>query len=70
MCQIKAEQFRRLAAECERQAELASTEPYFRTVQSRLAKSYHALAETEDWLDGLMPDSAEVTGAILRPHAA
>lgn len=53
MCQNKAEQFRRLANECERQAELAAGEPLFREMQLRLAKSYSALAETEDWLDGL-----------------
>jgi hypothetical protein len=53
MSQIKAEQFRRLANECERQAELAAGEPMFREMQRRLAKSYQALAETEEWLDGL-----------------
>ncbi len=56
MCQIKAEQFRRLATECERQAELADGEPMFREMQSHLAKSYSALAEAEDWLDGLTTD--------------
>ena len=58
MCQIKAEQFRRLAVECERQAELAAGEPLFREMQARLAKSYSALAEAEDWLDGLLANSA------------
>ena len=57
MCQIKAGQFRRLAAECERQAELAAGEPLFREMQARLAKSYFALAEAEDWLDGFLADT-------------
>ena len=52
MSQIKAERFRVLAAECERQAELATEEPQFRALQEKLARSYAALADTEDWLDG------------------
>jgi hypothetical protein len=70
MCQIKAEQFRRLANECERQAELAAGEPLFREMQRRLARSYSALAETEDWLDGL--DEAVPAGQQPRVivHAA
>lgn len=63
MCQIKAEQFRRLAGECERQAELAAGEPMFREMQVRLARSYLTLAETEDWLDGF----EEATTATASP---
>jgi hypothetical protein len=48
----KARNYRALAAECERQAELAIEEPHFREMQKRLAKSYAALAETEEWLEG------------------
>jgi hypothetical protein len=53
MSQIDAERFRVLAAECERQAELATEEPQFRALQEKLAKSFAALADTEDWLDGI-----------------
>ena len=52
MSKSKADRFRIMAAECERQAELATEEAEFREVQKRLANSFHALAETEDWLDG------------------
>jgi len=52
MSRSKAERFRAMAAECERQAELASEEPEFRALQMRLARAYLALAESEDWLDG------------------
>jgi hypothetical protein len=52
MSRSKAERFRAMAAECERQAELASKEPEFRELQNRLAGAYAALAESEDWLDG------------------
>jgi hypothetical protein len=52
MSRSKAERFRAMSAECERQAELASEEPEFRELQRRLARSYAALAESEDWLDG------------------
>lgn len=71
MCQIKAEQYRRLAHECERQAELAAGEPVFREMQTRLARSYHALAEAEDWLDGL-ERATSPSGAQAREigHAA
>lgn len=48
----KTRNYRALAAECERQAELAFEEPNFREMQMRLASSYYALAEAEDWLDG------------------
>jgi hypothetical protein len=48
----KARSYRALAAECERQAALAFAEPQFRAMQSRLARSYIALAESEEWLDG------------------
>jgi hypothetical protein len=63
MSRSKAERFRTMSTECERQAELASEEPEFRELQKRLAGAYAALAESEDWLDGradtgtyLMPD--------------
>jgi hypothetical protein len=52
MSRSKARNYRALAAECERQAELAFEEPHFREMQTRLAKSYAALADAEDWLDG------------------
>jgi len=52
MSKMKAERFRVMAAECERQAELADGEEEFRAMQKKLANSYHALAENEDWLDG------------------
>ena len=52
MSRSKARNYRALALECERQAELAFAEPHFREMQMRLAKSYAALADTEDWLDG------------------
>jgi hypothetical protein len=52
MSKTKAERFRIMAAECERQAELATEEVEFREIQMRLASSFHALAENEDWLDG------------------
>jgi hypothetical protein len=52
MSKTKAERFRIMAAECERQAELAAGEADFREMQENLANSFHALAETEDWLDG------------------
>jgi hypothetical protein len=52
MSKSKAERFRIMAAECERQAELATEEAEFREIQMRLASSFHALAENEDWLDG------------------
>ena len=59
MTHNKAERFRVLAAECERQAELASEEPDFRELQRKLARSFAALAESEDWLDGAPPQRAE-----------
>ena len=52
MSKSKARNYRALAAECERQSELAVEEPQFREMQVRLANSYLALAESEDWLDG------------------
>ena len=53
MSKTKAERFRIMAAECERQAELAGgEEAEFREMQKRLANSFRALAETEDWLNG------------------
>ena len=52
MSRSNAERFRAMAAECERQAALASEEPEFRELQERLGRAYAALAESEDWLDG------------------
>ena len=58
MSKTKAERFRLMAAECERQAELAAAdEGEFREMQERLANSFHALAETED----LIPRNAPKT---------
>jgi len=51
MSKVKADRFRVMAAECERQAELAHGEEEFREIQQKLARSYLALAETEDQLD-------------------
>lgn len=58
MSKIRAERFRIMAIECERQAELATEEAEFCEMQKRLARSYHSLADTEDWLDG-RPDAGE-----------
>lgn len=52
MSKSQAERFRAMAAECERQAQLAAEEPEFRDLQRRLASAYAALAESEDWLEG------------------
>ena len=52
MSRSKATNYRALAEECRRQAALAHEEPHFREMQVRLANSYLALAESEDWLDG------------------
>ncbi|HLL27089.1 MAG TPA: hypothetical protein VKT73_05500 [Xanthobacteraceae bacterium] len=52
MSRSKAERYRAMAAECERQAELACEEPEFRDLQKRLGGAYTALAEAEDWLEG------------------
>lgn len=48
-----ARNYRALAAECERQAQLAVEEPSFREMQERLARSYAALAEAEDRLNNM-----------------
>lgn len=58
MSKSKAERFRIMAAECQRQAELAIEEVEFREMQNRLANSFYALAETEDWLDGRQDESS------------
>lgn len=68
MNRSKAKNYRALALECERQAALAFEEPHFREMQLRLAKSYAALAEAEEWLDGAAEDNAYVSAAA--PHAA
>jgi hypothetical protein len=72
MSRSKARNYRALSLECKRQAELAFEEPRFREMQLRLAKSYAALAATEDWLDGaefpLSP--AEYTAAHSREMKA
>jgi hypothetical protein len=70
MSKTKAERFRIMAAECERQAELATEEKEFREIQRRLAGSYHALAETEDWLDGRMEKSVSVRAGAPDYQAA
>lgn len=62
MSKIRAERFRIMAIECGRQAELATEEAEFREIQKRLARSYHSLADTEDWLDG-RPDTGETRRA-------
>ena len=51
MSRSKAERFRTMSTECERQAELASEEPEFRELQKRLAGAYAALAESEELAD-------------------
>jgi hypothetical protein len=67
----KARNYRALAAECERQAELAIEEPHFRDMQKRLAKSYAALAETEEWLEGrLLRDEEAHANAPAASRAA
>jgi hypothetical protein len=67
----KARNYRALAAECERQAELAIEEPHFREMQKRLAKSYAALAETEEWLEGrLLRDEKAHANAPAASRAA
>ena len=53
----KARSYRALAAECERQAALAFEEPQFRAMQLKLARSYAALAESEEWLNGIVEPS-------------
>ena len=63
MSRSKAERFRAIAAECERQAQLASEEPEFRELQNKLALAYAALAESEDWLEG-----RAATEAYLAPE--
>jgi hypothetical protein len=74
MSRSKARNYRALAVECERQAELAFEEPHFREMQLRLAKSYAALAEAEEWLDGdafpLANDAADDTASIREQVAA
>jgi hypothetical protein len=64
MSKVKAERFRVMAAECERQAALADGEEEFREIQEKLARSYHALAENEDWLDGR---AVNIEGVSLAP---
>ena len=69
MSRTKARNYRALSLECKRQAELAFAEPRFREMQLRLAKSYAALAEAEDWLDGYkfpLPGGAAITAARIR----
>ena len=64
MTRSKAERFRAMSVECERQAELASEEPEFRELQQRLGRAYAALAESEDWLDGRADTNAYLVPAI------
>ena len=71
MSRSKAERFRAMAAECERQAQLGSEEPDFRELQKRLAGAYTALAESEDWLDGRAETDAYLApGMPAEEHAA
>lgn len=74
MSRSKARNYRALAVECERQAALAFEEPHFRKMQLRLARSYAALAEAEEWLDGdafpLANDAADDTASIREQEAA
>jgi len=67
MSKVKAERFRVMAAECVRQAALADGEEEFRDMQERLALSYLALAETEDWLDGRPSGDGEISLAPTAP---
>ena len=64
MSRSKARNYRALAEECRRQAALAHEEPHFREMQVRLANSYSALAESEDWLDGRTNAAAHARGAL------
>jgi len=64
MSRSKAERFRTMAAECERQAHLASEEPEFHELQKRLSRAYAALAESEDWLDGRAETEAYLAPAL------
>jgi len=69
MSKSKARNYRALAEECRRQAALASGEPLFREMQLRLAHSYLALADSEDWLDGRMaiePNVASQSAGSLK----
>jgi len=70
MSRSKAERFRAMAAECERQAELASEEPEFRALQKRLAHAYAALAESEDWLDGRADTDAYLAPGLSAGESA
>ena len=70
MSRSKAERFRAMAAECERQAELASEEPEFRALQKRLARAYAALAESEDWLDGRADTDAYLAPGLSTDESA
>lgn len=74
MSRSKARNYRALAVECGRQAELAAEEPHFREMQLRLAKSYTALAEAEEWLDGgafpLANDATDAVASIREQEAA
>ena len=64
MSRSNAERFRAMAAECERQAQLAAEEPEFRELQERLARAYASLAEAEDWLDGRADTQAYLAPAL------
>ena len=64
MSRSKARNYRALAEECRHQAAIAHEEPHFREMQMRLAKSYSALAESEDWLDGRTEVQSHARGAM------
>jgi hypothetical protein len=70
MSRSKAERFRAMAAECERQAQLASEEPEFRELQKRLSRAYAALAESEDWLDGRADTEAYLVPGLPAEQSA
>jgi hypothetical protein len=66
MSKVKADRFRIMAAECERQAELAHGEEEFREIQQKLSRSYLALAEREDWLDSMSANKGAAPAAEER----
>jgi hypothetical protein len=74
MSRSKARNYRALALECERQAAIAFEEPHFREMQLRLARSYAALADAEDWLAGetfpLANDAAHNAASTREQEAA
>ena len=70
MSKSQAERFRAMAIECERQAQLAAEEPEFQELQTRLARAYAALAESEDWLEGQAESEAYLVAPLERGEPA